>query len=178
MRFKRCISLERVRNLKDFFDVSLAFGYGASEPSTKSKCSFCYGSIETPANLQSFTDCSWRMTSPIRCWLWTKRGAEDEGREEGEETTIKITKRQIKSYYHFHHSTFWRWVFLLSKFAKSPHFPNVLSKINHTWLLHIQYLRSCKCFTFTSCIVLVSVASVSKRHMIPRSTLLALRGSY
>ena len=47
----------------------------------------------TPANLQSFTDCSWRMTSPIGCWSWTKRGSEDEGRGEGEEISTKMTKR-------------------------------------------------------------------------------------
>ena len=144
----------------------------------------------TPANLQSFTDCSWRMTCPIGCWSWTKRGSEDEGREEGEETSTKMTKRfseegggcwttrwkrawivgdtkyADKIILSFSSFNIWRWVFLLSKFAKSRHFQNFLSKINHTWLLHIQYLRSCKCFTFPSCIILVSVASVSKRHII------------
>ena len=49
----------------------------------------------SPAKLQSFTGCSWRMNSPICCCLWTKRGAEYEGIEEEDVSGTKITKRSV-----------------------------------------------------------------------------------
>ena len=48
MRFEICISLKRVQNLNDFFDVTLAFRYGASKTSKKTKLSFWYRSPGTP----------------------------------------------------------------------------------------------------------------------------------
>ena len=37
----------------------------------------------TPANFQSFTDCWWRMTSPIGSWSWTKKRGRRLGQRRG-----------------------------------------------------------------------------------------------
>ena len=56
----------------------------------------------SPAKLQSFTDCSWRMTSPICCCLWTKRGAEYKGTEEEDVSSTRSPKGQSRACVHLY----------------------------------------------------------------------------